>query len=96
MIEDFTNPHGGLKPIDVVEVPAPSKPVKLRVVYEQGVYRVEQYAETLKTVGGETIFRKEWLQCHEIVSGKTAVYQTIQEAENFISRCLRPSKIYYY
>lgn len=96
MIEDFTNPHAKLEPVEVFDVPFTKKRRKYRVVYEQGVYRVEMRDFVLKKQGHETILIQNWLQCHEIVSGKVAVYQTIQEAENFISKCLRPSKIYYY
>ena len=84
MIEDYSNPHDKFKPTSIEDCPQWTDNQRYRVVEIQGVFTVEVWT-------GEY-----WEGAIDQRTHKTNVFQTLQEAENLISKLKRPSKIYYY
>jgi hypothetical protein len=84
MIEDYTNPHDKFRPTRIEDSPQWTDNKMYRVVQIQGVHTVQAFMD------------EQW---HSVVDQRTKLineFQTLQEAENLISRLKRPSKIYYY
>ncbi len=84
MIKDFVNPHDKIKPTRIEDAPQWTDGKRYRVVQIQGVHSVEVWAGSY------------WTKPNDQRTYTTNVFQTLQEAENFIMKLKQPSKIYYY
>lgn len=92
MIKDFTNPHGyALKPKETGIRPKP-KNKEYRIIRIQGMYHVQYRSTSLLA----SWFQFWWKPCKAYATGKPAVFQTIGEAESFLTAHISITKIYYY
>lgn len=93
MIEDFTNPHGEVKPTKVVTIK--QKVQEFRIVRIHGMYHVEYLKLTLKPGKYQSINR-DWITCQLYGTDKPAVFQTLPEAEHYMQRRKSDTIEYYY
>lgn len=95
MIEDFTNPHGGLVPKKEI-TRSGADVTNFRIKRIQGMYHVQRHNVKIQRLGFYIDMRKEWKDCTVFSTGNVAAFQTFQEAENFILKCCQPEKEYYF
>lgn len=93
MIQDFTNPHGEIKPKEVIKSPIMDFTNQIRVIREQGLYFVQVLMSGRGVVVNES---KYWHTIIDKRTDKPNQFQTIQEAENLIKRIQMPYEEYYY
>lgn len=92
MITDYTNPHEDIKPLRVEKNEVQNCTDEFRVVKIEGLYMVQRRAQGLERETDWKVSNQKPLTLTYL----PAVYQTLQEAENYIKKCRSESIIYYY
>lgn len=82
MIQDFSNPHNPIKPIRVEDIDTPKKEYKIE--RRQGLYSCYEKE------------KKQYELMWDKKMGGVAIYPTLADAENFITRDAMQDKNYYY
>lgn len=95
MIEDFTNPHGGIKPTSI-HYHGDAGKGKYRIRRMQGIHYVQVLVKRTKRRWFKVEDDSVWLTTVDYQTGKKAIFQTLPEAENFIQRCKSETIEYYY
>lgn len=87
MIQDFTNPHGEMKPLRVENIEKLNHNKPLRIERFEGLFQVQELMHGSLS---------EWFPVIDFRTGMVNKFQTLQEAENLIKRIRTPHEIYYY